>query len=179
MASALTEPYLCATFGKKKLSGSGQVTELWRHRRYSLRPMFQVNRVFSRVTCCYWLEWRYYAWFRETDDYIRPLVLHLDLSKVIRGHWPCLTTCWFDVFLGFVELLRPNTRLIFHIDMFIVPLNTIWCQSGPLTKSALWASKGAIKDNHFRWPSKGQETMSKVRFGHLLTHINHSIMSPF
>ena len=31
---------LCAAFGKKILTGSCQVTELWRHKRYSLRPDF-------------------------------------------------------------------------------------------------------------------------------------------
>ena len=37
---------------RQKLTGSGQVTELWRHKRYSLRQIFQGSRVFSHVTCC-------------------------------------------------------------------------------------------------------------------------------
>ena len=75
------------SFWQKKLSGSGQVTWLLRHKKYGLRPIFQRNRVFSHVTCCHWQEWWYYAWFRSADD-IWPFKLHLDLSKVIRGHSP-------------------------------------------------------------------------------------------
>ena len=82
---------LCATFGKKILTGSGQVTELWRHKRNNLRPTFQGNRVFSHGTCCHWLEWGHYAWFRSEHDQMWPLTLHDDLPKVIRGHWPWLT----------------------------------------------------------------------------------------
>ena len=37
----------------------------------------------------------------------------------------------------FLVVLRPNAWLIFHIDMFIVPLYTIRCQSGPLTQFTL------------------------------------------
>ena len=29
---------LCAVFSKKKLTGSGQVTKLWRHKRYNIMP---------------------------------------------------------------------------------------------------------------------------------------------
>ena len=72
-------------------TGSGQVTELWRHKSNNLRPICHRNRVFSYVTCCLWLEWRHYAWFRSELDHIWPLTLHLDVSKVIRGHWPWLT----------------------------------------------------------------------------------------
>ena len=73
------------------MTGSGQVTELWRHKTNSLRPTFQGNCVFSHGNFCHWLEWRYYAWFRSADDHIRPLALRFDLSKVIRGHYPWLT----------------------------------------------------------------------------------------
>ena len=34
-------------------------------------------------------------------------------------------------FFIFFEVLRPNTWLIFHIHMFLVPLYNIRCQSGP------------------------------------------------
>ena len=54
----------------KKLTGSGQVTEPRRHKRNSLRPIFQGNRVFSHVTCCHLQEWRYYARFRSAHDNI-------------------------------------------------------------------------------------------------------------
>ena len=64
------------------LTGSGQVTELWRHKRNSLRPTFQG---------CHWLEWGHYAWFRSAHDHMWPLTLHNDLPKVIRGHWSWLT----------------------------------------------------------------------------------------
>ena len=41
---------LRATFGENISTGSCQVTELWRHKRYSLRPIFQGTRLFSHVT---------------------------------------------------------------------------------------------------------------------------------
>ena len=121
---------------------SGQVTKLWRHHRYSLRPIFQGNRVFSHVTCCHWLEWRYYAWFRLADNQIRLLTLHLDLSKAIRGHWPWLVpyiTIVTNSFFFVLEVPKPNTWLIDYIDMFnfIVPLYLIQCQPGPFTQFAL------------------------------------------
>ena len=84
--------FLC-NFGKSKLDGSCQVTELWRHKWYNLRPIFQGNRIFSRVTCRHWLEWRHYAWFGSPHYYIWPLTLHLDIAKATRGHWPWLTSC--------------------------------------------------------------------------------------
>ena len=77
----------------KILTGFGQVTEVWRDNRNRLRPIFLGNHVFSHGTCCHWLKWRYYAWFRSADDHIRPMALHFDLLKVIRGHWPFVTPC--------------------------------------------------------------------------------------
>ena len=94
---------LCATFRKKKLIGSGHVKELWRHKRNSLQPIFRVKRVFSPVTCRYWLEWRHYAWFGWTHDHIWSLTLHHDHSKVIRGRWPWLTQC-LPILANFVVL---------------------------------------------------------------------------
>ena len=41
------------------------------------------------------------------------------------------------VVLGFLEILRPNTWLIFYTDMLIVPLYTIRGQLEPLTQFAL------------------------------------------
>ena len=38
---------LCTTFGKKKLTGPGQVAELWRHKTYSLRPVSQGKSCFQ------------------------------------------------------------------------------------------------------------------------------------
>ena len=78
---------------KKKLTGSGQATELWRHKLNNLRPTFQRNRVFIHGTWCHWLEWGHYAWFRSAHNQMWPLTLHNDLPKVIRGHWPWLTPC--------------------------------------------------------------------------------------
>ena len=43
----------------------------------------------------------------------------------------------FGVFGGFLEVLRPNTWLFFHIDMFMMPVYTSQCQSGPSTQFAL------------------------------------------
>ena len=79
------------SFIKSILTRTGQVTELWRHKRKSLRSIFWRNRVFSHRTFCHWLERRYYTWFRSVHDHIWPLTLHLDLSKIIRGQWPWLT----------------------------------------------------------------------------------------
>ena len=41
------------TFGSYVLAASGQVTELCHHIViYSLRPIFQRNRIFGSLTCC-------------------------------------------------------------------------------------------------------------------------------
>ena len=74
------------------MTGSDQVTELWRHKRYSLRPSFQRNRLFGNLTCRHWLEWRHYPWVMSEDDHIWPLTLHVYLQKVIRAQWPWLHT---------------------------------------------------------------------------------------
>ena len=84
----------------------------------------------------------YCALFRSEDDQIWPLTLHLELSKAIRVQWHWLTLyiylqCPIWRFSGFIEVLRPNTWLLFYIDMFLVPLYTIRCQSGSLTQFAL------------------------------------------
>ena len=114
---------LCATFAEENLTGSGQVTELWRHKWYNLRPTFQRNRVFSHWT--HWLEWRNYAWFRAEYNHIWHLTLHLDPLKVIRGHWPWLTPyipiAAILAFFGFLEALGSNTWLIFHVDIYSAP----------------------------------------------------------
>ena len=134
---------------RQKMTGSCHVKELWHHKRNSLRPIFQGNRVFSDVTCCHWQKWRYYARCRSAHDHIWHLTLHLDRSKVIRGHLPWLTPCLLVManlaVLGFYEALRPNTRLIFHIDMFIVPLYTIRRQSAQLTQ--LCSVQNSTKDS--------------------------------
>ena len=116
---------LCATFGETIVTGSGQVTELWRHMSNNLRPIFHRNRIFSNITCCYWLEWKHYAWFRSEHDRIWPVTLHLDLWKVIWGYWywpaPYLRTYLLTVtklvVLGFLEVLRPNTWFILNIGL--------------------------------------------------------------
>ena len=70
------------------MTGSCQVTELWRRTSNNLRLTFHRNRAFSNATYCYWLKWRYYAWRGSGYDHIWPVTLHLDLSEVIPGHWP-------------------------------------------------------------------------------------------
>ena len=74
---------------------------------------FHRNRVFSNVTCCHWLKWRHNAWFRSEHDHIWPVTLHLDRSKVIRGHWTWLTPYLPIVaklmVLGFLEVLGSKT----------------------------------------------------------------------
>ena len=65
----------------------------------------------------------------------------LILQRSSEVHWPWLTPCLPIVanmaVLGLIEVLRPNTRLIFHIQMFIVPFYTIRCQTAPLNQLAL------------------------------------------
>ena len=128
----------------QKNDGSGQLTELWRHK------LVQQPTEFSRKSCCqpryhllsYWLEWTHYAWFMSEYDYIWHLTLHLVLSKVIQGHWLWLTPCIsllvnlavFGVSWGPESEYVANS----HIDVFIVPHCTIQCQSGPLIKFALY-----------------------------------------
>ena len=88
---------------------------------YSLRPIFRGNRVFSHVDLLALTGMEIHAWSRSADDHIWPLTLHLDPSKVIRVNWPWLTPCipmrliWW--FWGFLEVLRLNTWLLFHIDV--------------------------------------------------------------
>ena len=128
-------------FWHKKITGSGQVTELRRHKRYSLRATFQGNRIFSHGTCCPWLEWGHYAWFRWAYDHMWTLTLHNDLAKVIWGHWSWLTPYIPKLAnLAFLEVswgLETEYVANFYIDMFIVPLYTNRWQSGPLTQFAL------------------------------------------
>ena len=52
---------LCTTSGSEKLTGSGPVTELQRHKWNNLRPIFHRNHFFSQVTCCPWLECKHHA----------------------------------------------------------------------------------------------------------------------
>ena len=54
---------LCASFGENKLIGSCQVTELWRHKRYSLRPIF---RKIAQITLykTWWIN--YFAIYNQT-----------------------------------------------------------------------------------------------------------------
>ena len=126
----------CATFGQKNWPGQVRSRSYDVIRGTASDRCFQGNCVFSHVPSCHWLEWRYYACFRSAYEQIWPLTLHLDIPKVIRGHWPWLKPC-IPIVANLVvyrvfEVLRPNTWLLFHIDMFIMPLYTIRCQSGPL-----------------------------------------------
>ena len=123
---------------KNVFTGSGQITELWRHRRYSLR------RTFSRTSC-----------FQPPS--LLPLT-GLEIIYMIQfSRWPHLT---FDVtsrpfkghpkLMTFTDLIHAylvanlailgissgpeNEYLaIFSNDMFIKPVYTIQCQSWQLT----------------------------------------------
>ena len=110
-------------------------------RTTSCDSIFHRNRVFSNVTCCHWLEWRNYVWFRLEYDHIWPLTLHLDLSEVIWGHWPWptpyLPIVAKLVVLGFLEVLRVNTWFILNIGPFLRPLYSLSCQPGTFAKFAL------------------------------------------
>ena len=131
---AFSKAYGTSDFVKKIMIRS---RDLWRHKRNSLRPVFRLNRVFSHVTCCHWLKWRHYAWFRS-DDYIWPLTLHVDLEKIIRGHWPWLIP-YLLMGLFFGGGLRFWIRFFdsFFIDVFIGFLYRFRCQSHPLTQLAI------------------------------------------
>ena len=125
------------------LAGSGQVTELWRHKSNNIRPIFHGNRDFSNVTCCRWLEWRHYAWFRSENVHIWSSTLHLDLSKVIRirGHWPWPTPYylwWLNWY--FRDFLRSWGQIcgsFFYIDLLLWSFYRFGCQSGLFTQFAL------------------------------------------
>ena len=70
--------FVCATFGKKRLSELGQVTELWHRKWYSLRPIFEGNRVFSHETCYNWLE--------------RDITHDLGQNMTTSDLWHCIST---------------------------------------------------------------------------------------
>ena len=120
------------------LTASGQVTELWRHKRYSIWPIFQGNRVFSLVTCCHWQEWGYFAWFRSADDHIWSLKLHFDLfcdlifvctgsPKVTHLGWPHTYLYLFFIYLFtylFIYLL--NKQQLPHKKLWIFSSRCDW-----------------------------------------------------
>ena len=131
--------HLLCTFSKQKFDHVNQATELWRQKWYSLRSMFQGNRVLSHVTYSHWKKWRYYALFMSGDDHIWPLTLHLDLSKVIQARRPWLTpyilvvaklmfffVCVWGGFLTSWDWIRAQ---FFYTDIFIVLLKYIRCQT--------------------------------------------------
>ena len=73
-----------AQLSRKILTGSGQVTELWRHTSNNLRKIFHRNHFFSNAACCHWLEWGHYAWFRSEHDHVWPVTLHFDLRRLFE-----------------------------------------------------------------------------------------------
>jgi hypothetical protein len=77
---------------KKNLTGSGQVTELWRHKRYSLRPTFQWNRVLPQIDETLLIQMQTFdvVWVRTMSD----MTVHTTVwpRKVIWGHWPRMTS---------------------------------------------------------------------------------------
>ena len=84
--------HLLHYFWGKILTGSGQVAELWRYKRYSLRPIFQGTHVFSHVRTLLPLTGMdILCMIRPGNDHIWPLALYLDLWNVFRGQWPWLT----------------------------------------------------------------------------------------
>ena len=68
----------------KSLTRSGHITELWRRKRYNLRPTSQGNRIFSHGTCSHWLEWGHHAWFTSAHDQMWLLTLQNDLADPIH-----------------------------------------------------------------------------------------------
>ena len=76
-------------YWRNKYDRSGRVnSQGYNVMRYSLRPIFQRNRVFSHVTWCHSKEWKYYALFRLADDHIWPLKFILTF---LRGHPRAMT----------------------------------------------------------------------------------------
>ena len=140
---------LSATIGNFILAGSDQVTELWRHKRNSLGPIFNRNRISSPLTRCLWLEWRgrHYAWFWSGDNHIWPLTWHLDLSKVIRGLCPW-TTPYLPkgvklTVLGISWDSDMEYRAHFPHYQLLGPLYRFRCNLEPLTRFA--------RGRFFRW----------------------------
>ena len=65
---------------------------IWHHRMKRIRPIFQRNRDLCSLTCCHWLDWRHRAWLIvRRGPHLIVLASYLDISKVIRGHWPQMT----------------------------------------------------------------------------------------
>ena len=93
------------------------------------------------ATCCHWLEWGHYAWFRLANDQMWSWHCTMAFKRspeVTELVWPhAYNSDYFGVFFLFLEVLRPNKCPICCMDIFVVPLYTIWCQSGPLTQFAL------------------------------------------
>ena len=104
------------------MPGLGQVTELWRHIRYSLRPNFQRNGVCGNLICrrC----GRNGDVMQDLDQnsygHTWSLTLHFGLQKFIREHWPWLTTFLPTVaklVLGAgVRFFNPETEYTVHFS---------------------------------------------------------------
>ena len=56
---------------QKSITGSGEVTEVGRHKRYSLRPIFQENRVFSRAFAAIYINGDYCVHFSPNSIFSR------------------------------------------------------------------------------------------------------------
>ena len=72
-----------------------------------------------------------------TSDLWHCLLTFQRLSKVTDLGWPHICIVANLAVLGCLEVPIPHTWLFSHIDMFIVPLQTIRFQSGPLTQFTL------------------------------------------
>ena len=90
----------------------------------------------------YWLEWEHYEWigqYMTKCDLWHCIMTFQRSSEVSDLGWPHAYQEWIIWwFWGFPEVLRPKTWLIVCMDMFIVPLYTLRCQSVPLSQFAPW-----------------------------------------
>ena len=88
---------LCATFGEKKLVGSGQVTKLWRHKRNNLRKISAKSWVNATwrgaidLNGDSWWDWRQYMTGCDPWHCAR---WGSRSTKVTWGHWPRLISQW-------------------------------------------------------------------------------------
>ena len=139
---------LCTTFGEKFWLGQ------FRPQSYDVIRGIASNRLFKEIVFSA-TEFAANDWNGDIMHGFGQLMTTSELghwiltfqrsSEVTHLGWPhtyLISIVANLAFLGFLEVLSPNTWLIFHIDMFIVPLYTIRCQSEPLTQFALrrfWA----------------------------------------
>ena len=88
---------LCATFGEKKLVGSGQVTKLWRHKRNNLRKISAktwVNATWRGAIDLNGDSWWDLCPYMTGCDPWHCARWGSRSTKVTWGHWPRLNSQW-------------------------------------------------------------------------------------